>query len=92
MKGAYYCTYPSFVDYCRLIVRAKERNEFPAVLMFLTLSQKKKTQAFFTVGGFQPLKNRAAEFQIRLYQHQNKMTVSISGKCILNVRRIPLLV
>ncbi len=44
VKGAYYCTYPSFVDYCRLIVRAKERNEFPAVLMFLTLSQKKKTQ------------------------------------------------
>lgn len=41
VKGAYYCTYPSFVDYCRLVVRAKERNEFSAVLMFLTLSHKK---------------------------------------------------
>ncbi|WP_277935226.1 hypothetical protein [Parablautia muri] len=40
-QGAYYCTYPSFVDYCRLVVRAKERNEFSAVLMFLTLTQKK---------------------------------------------------
>lgn len=42
VKGAYYCTYPSFVDYCRLVVRAKERSEFSAVLMFLTLSQKGK--------------------------------------------------
>lgn len=41
LKGAYYCTYPSFVDYCRLVVRAKERNEFSAALMFLTLSHKK---------------------------------------------------
>lgn len=38
IRGAYYCTYPSFVDYCRLVVRAKERNQFAAVLMFLTLS------------------------------------------------------
>lgn len=42
VKGAYYCTYPSFVDYCRLVVRAMERNKFSAVLMFLTLSQKGK--------------------------------------------------
>lgn len=41
VKGAYYCTYPSFVDYCHMVVRAKERNEFSAVLMFLTLSRKK---------------------------------------------------
>lgn len=41
-RGAYYCTYPSFVDYCRLVARAKERNNFNAVLMFLTLSQKGK--------------------------------------------------
>ena len=41
VKGAYYCTYPSFVDYCHLVVRAKERNDFSAVLMFLTLSRKK---------------------------------------------------
>lgn len=40
VKGAYYCTYPSFVDYCRLVARAKGRNKFEAVLMFLTLSQK----------------------------------------------------
>lgn len=41
VKGAYYCTYPSFVDYCHLVVRAKERNNFSAILMFLTLSRKK---------------------------------------------------
>lgn len=41
-EGAYYCTYPSFVDYCRLVVRAKKRNRFDAVLMFLTLSQTEK--------------------------------------------------
>ncbi|MCM1099139.1 MAG: bacterial transcriptional activator domain-containing protein [Ruminococcus flavefaciens] len=40
VKGAYYCTYPSFVDYCRLVARAKGRNHFEAVLMFLTLSRK----------------------------------------------------
>ncbi len=42
VKGAYYCTYPSFVDYCRLVARAKSRSEFDAVLMFLTLSQREK--------------------------------------------------
>lgn len=42
---AYYCTYPSFVDYCRLLMRTKERSEFSAVLMFFTLSRK-KTQKF----------------------------------------------
>ena len=41
IEKAYYCAYPSFVDYCHLVVRAKERSEFTAVLMFLTLSQKK---------------------------------------------------
>ncbi len=41
IKSAYYCTYPSFVDYCHLVVRAKDRNDFTAILMFLTLSQKK---------------------------------------------------
>lgn len=44
VRGAYYCTYPSFVDYCRLVVRSKVRNEFPAVLMFLTLSEKRKLE------------------------------------------------
>lgn len=42
VRGAYYCTYPSFVDYCRMVARAKARNRFEAVLMFLTLSQKEK--------------------------------------------------
>lgn len=42
IKGAYYCTYPSFVDYCRLVVRAKARNPLPSVLMFLTLSWRGK--------------------------------------------------
>ena len=41
IKKAYYCAFPSFVDYCHLVVRAKERKEFSAVLMFLTLSRKK---------------------------------------------------
>lgn len=41
-SGAYYCTYPSFVDYCRLVVRARERYEIRAVLMFLTLSHYEK--------------------------------------------------
>lgn len=40
--GAYYCTYPGFVDYCRLVERAKGRTGFDAVLMFLTLSGKGK--------------------------------------------------
>lgn len=40
VRGSYYCTYPSFVDYCRLVARAKGRNHFEAVLMFLTLSQR----------------------------------------------------
>lgn len=43
-KGAYYCSYPSFVDYCRLVVRAKERSQFGAVLMFLTLSRTEKRE------------------------------------------------
>lgn len=44
VAGAYYCAYPSFVDYCRLVVRAKERNRCSSMLMFLTLSRKKKVQ------------------------------------------------
>lgn len=44
-KGAYYCAYPSFVDYCRLIVRGKKRGQAGAMLMFLTLSGKVKKQA-----------------------------------------------
>lgn len=38
-SGAYYCTYPSFVDYCRLVARIAERDEIRAVLLFLTLEQ-----------------------------------------------------
>lgn len=41
-NGAYYCTYPSFVDYCHLVTRAMARNEMDAVLMFLTLSRNGK--------------------------------------------------
>lgn len=41
-RGAYYCTYPGFVDYCHMVVRSKSRNRVTAVLMFLTLSQKGK--------------------------------------------------
>lgn len=45
LRGAYYCTYPSFVDYCRMVARAKKRNDFHAVLMFLTVSQRDKKEA-----------------------------------------------
>lgn len=45
LKGAYYCAYPSFVDYCRLVVRGKERSKTCAMLMFLTLSGKGKKEA-----------------------------------------------
>lgn len=41
-EGAYYCTYPSFMDYCHLVARAGDRNKVEAVLMFLTLSQNEK--------------------------------------------------
>lgn len=41
LRGAYYFTYPSFVDYCRIVERMGRRRELPAVLMFLTLSRKK---------------------------------------------------
>ena len=44
IKGAYYCAYPSFVDYCRMVARAKARNRFSAVLMFLTLSQRERKE------------------------------------------------
>lgn len=40
--GAYYCTYPSFVDHCRLLLRARERTGVDAALLFLTLNQKDK--------------------------------------------------
>lgn len=40
--GAYYCTYPSFIDYCRLLVRSKDRYDLTPVLMFLTLGKPEK--------------------------------------------------
>ena len=42
ITGAYYCTYPSFIDYCRLLLRARERHDLNPVLMFLTLGQQEK--------------------------------------------------
>ena len=44
-SGAYYCAYPSFVDYCRLVVRTMARHEFTSVMMFLTLTQYEKKSA-----------------------------------------------
>lgn len=41
-KGAYYCPYSSFVDYCHLMVRAKKRNDISIILMFLTLGQESR--------------------------------------------------
>ena len=41
-SGAYYCTYPSFIDYCRLVVRFMKRNNFDSVIMFFTLTQKER--------------------------------------------------
>ncbi len=35
--GAYYCTYPSFVDYCRVLVRNRKRRDPRAMLLFMTL-------------------------------------------------------
>ena len=35
--GAYYCTYPSFVDYCRVLVRNRKRHDPRAMLLFMTL-------------------------------------------------------
>ncbi len=37
--GAYYCTYPSFVDYCRVLVRNRTRHDPRAMLLFLTLTK-----------------------------------------------------
>lgn len=48
--GAYYCTYPSFIDYCRLAVRAGERCEFRAVLLFLTLTHCSKKGMYHADG------------------------------------------
>ena len=45
-QGAYYCTYPGFIDYCRMIVRRTERYEFKAILMFLTLTQYEGKAAY----------------------------------------------
>lgn len=61
VKGAYYCTYPSFVDYCHLVVRAKERNDFSAVLMFLTLSRKKAKSSMDLSEQMQILKETLGE-------------------------------
>ena len=35
--GAYYCTYPSFIDYCRVLVRGSKRHDLRAMLLFMTL-------------------------------------------------------
>ncbi len=35
--GAYYCSYPSFVDYCRVTLRIMERRALDAVLLFVSL-------------------------------------------------------
>ena len=68
VKGAYYCTYPSFVDYCRLVVRLKERNKFSAVLMFLTLSQKinKVSQKQIDIHDQMPLLKKAIGDSVRI--------------------------
>lgn len=39
VAGAYYCTYPSFIDYCRVLMRSRTRHDPRAMLMFLTLDQ-----------------------------------------------------
>lgn len=65
-EGAYYCTYPSFMDYCHLIARAEDRNKVEAVLMFLTLSQNEK---------------RALRDQINLQEEMDKLK-SAAGKTL----------
>ena len=39
VSGAYYCTYPSFIDYCRVLVRNRRRHDPRAMLLFLTLTR-----------------------------------------------------
>ena len=39
VSGAYYCTYPSFIDHCRVLVRNRKRHDPRAMLLFLTLSR-----------------------------------------------------
>ncbi len=39
VAGAYYCTYPSFVDHCRVLVRNRKRHDPRAMLLFLTLTR-----------------------------------------------------
>lgn len=39
VSGAYYCTYPSFIDHCRVLVRNRQRHDPRAMLMFLTLTR-----------------------------------------------------
>lgn len=41
-EGAYYCSYPSFIDWCRLVKRMYGRCGFHAVLLFLTLEVPEK--------------------------------------------------
>lgn len=36
--GAYYCTYPSFIDHCRVLVRGRSHFNIRAVLLFLTMT------------------------------------------------------
>ncbi len=38
VSGAYYCTYPSFIDHCRVLVRNRRRHDPRAMLLFLTLN------------------------------------------------------
>lgn len=40
--GTFYCSYPSFVDYCRLVARNMGRYDFTSVMMFLTLTQEER--------------------------------------------------
>lgn len=41
LSGAYYCSYPSFVDSYRMVVRLMEGSEQPAYLMLCTISDEK---------------------------------------------------
>lgn len=45
VSGAYYCTYPSFIDHCRVLVRNRKRHDPRAMLLFLTLTRGSRRSA-----------------------------------------------
>lgn len=43
-RGAYYCSYSSFVDYCRVLMRSMERRNRDMVLVFVALESSSRRE------------------------------------------------